>query len=1169
MVDLPEIPRRLVTVDQIQDRVTPQAVAAPYAMFSRALDQTADIAETEAARKGAEMGAAAAPGAPAPFGSVGAFDRAYQKAAAAGTAAALSNDITVKSAEIQSQFPLDPAGQKDAWTKYADATLSKYPQDSHVRQMARLQLDQTGAEMQARAIAQSTKVDLGNKKDNVNALIERNYNDAISLARQGKTSDPAFKTAVDNMAGGYDQLKNPLFGVSEDRRKLDFDQKKAEIEAQGVAGHAERMAQEGNFEGLEKFATDIETIPNLEPAARARYAAAIRRVQSEGKSAMVAARKEVGNDAAPILEGLRKGEIQPEDDRINDLIGRANAVGNVEVAKKLNDYRQAKATSAAILALPTDKQRAALDALGQRATPVITPQASGAAPAGPLIDIPAQYPLFSRTQATAKVPGMATPGNIDLTTRPIVRNADGTVSTVRTISYRNKDGKEVLIPTVVPGEDGKGKILSNQDAIRYWGEKGQNFGSFNSVKDADAYAKILHEQLYDPSHKPIGGDLSKPYAPARQIRNWDELYGTKPNAGSAAPAAAAPVVGTNREQHAMQTLQGGGLSNVAAAGILGTLAAESRNLDPNAINPHDGKDGSDSIGIGQWNSTRAQKLKAFAAARGTSWNNLDTQLAFITHEMQTDYPDVWARLQAARTPEEAAGIVTTGYTKPAGSQSGPGAALYWERRREAAIRLAGGKFQPGDIGAQQPDPYGQSQRTVNIVIDSVRKANQDLVNQTLPGFLEVTKKGLMPDQDSINAMIDTASIAGDKGAMEKIKNALSDALVQRDLDGMTRQQLQGHLAAIQEASGAGGVDAASARAYTMLQDEVKQRDQMREKDPIGLAVADHQAKAPSPIDWTNAQGTLEGQLRGRSLTADIAAAHAELPAISIFQPNEKEAFSTFLQQAPADQVLGSLGAMAKTLPADTMAATMRDVAGDKAARPYVVAASMAEAGQVETAKAIVAGQRVLALNPDLVGQKFQKDAEPVTPTVLPPNLYAPALTDPASGQARAYTDAIDTAKAIYAAGKGPQGAKDFDDALWRQSLEKAVGGFVNKQATYDTLTQKITGRGAFDTGTATGASDRTVMGDGQKIIAPVPGMTQQDFSLRLGIMARNEVRYMVDGNGALVRPDQFLDQSKFEAIGSGQYLARLGTGYVLDQRSGRPFVLNFNARPPLNVGTVW
>ena len=85
--------------------------------------------------------------------------------------------------------------------------------------------------------------------------------------------------------------------------------------------------------------------------------------------------------------------------------------------------------------------------------------------------------------------GMLEAGNIDLTKRPVVKNADGSISTVRSISV-NFDGKEVLIPTV--SDDGK--ILSNAKAIEQYKATGRHLGMFRSPGTATAYAEKLHKQ---------------------------------------------------------------------------------------------------------------------------------------------------------------------------------------------------------------------------------------------------------------------------------------------------------------------------------------------------------------------------------------------------------------------------------------------------------------------------------------------------------------------------------------------------------------------------------------------------------------------------------------------------------------------------------------------------
>ena len=79
-------------------------------------------------------------------------------------------------------------------------------------------------------------------------------------------------------------------------------------------------------------------------------------------------------------------------------------------------------------------------------------------------------------------------GNIDLEKRPVVKNTDGTVSTVRSMSF-NEDGKEILIPTITAD----GKPMTEQQAIDYYHTTGQNLGSFNTVDEANAAAERIHK----------------------------------------------------------------------------------------------------------------------------------------------------------------------------------------------------------------------------------------------------------------------------------------------------------------------------------------------------------------------------------------------------------------------------------------------------------------------------------------------------------------------------------------------------------------------------------------------------------------------------------------------------------------------------------------------------
>jgi hypothetical protein len=85
-------------------------------------------------------------------------------------------------------------------------------------------------------------------------------------------------------------------------------------------------------------------------------------------------------------------------------------------------------------------------------------------------------------------------GNIDLTKRPLVKNADGSVSTVRSMGV-NIGGEEVLIPTVHP----EGRIMSDREAVDHYRKTGQHLGKFHTPEDSSKYAEELHnsqESMY-------------------------------------------------------------------------------------------------------------------------------------------------------------------------------------------------------------------------------------------------------------------------------------------------------------------------------------------------------------------------------------------------------------------------------------------------------------------------------------------------------------------------------------------------------------------------------------------------------------------------------------------------------------------------------------------------
>lgn len=91
-----------------------------------------------------------------------------------------------------------------------------------------------------------------------------------------------------------------------------------------------------------------------------------------------------------------------------------------------------------------------------------------------------------------------------------------------------------------------------------------------------------------------------------------------------------------------------GYTDVQAAGMVGNLMQEST-MNTGARNAGDGRDGSDSIGIGQWNGSRATGLKRFAADTGRDWTDLDAQLDYTVYEKQNSERRAGQMLSSATT----------------------------------------------------------------------------------------------------------------------------------------------------------------------------------------------------------------------------------------------------------------------------------------------------------------------------------------------------------------------------------------------------------------------------------------------------------------------------------------------------------------------------------------
>lgn len=94
-------------------------------------------------------------------------------------------------------------------------------------------------------------------------------------------------------------------------------------------------------------------------------------------------------------------------------------------------------------------------------------------------------------QPVEPVPTPVHKGTIDLKNWKVrYKNPDGSISTIKSMSFSDESGLEILVPTFTPS----GKKLTESQAIDQYYATGKHLGKFRNVGDANVYADWLHQQ---------------------------------------------------------------------------------------------------------------------------------------------------------------------------------------------------------------------------------------------------------------------------------------------------------------------------------------------------------------------------------------------------------------------------------------------------------------------------------------------------------------------------------------------------------------------------------------------------------------------------------------------------------------------------------------------------
>lgn len=138
----------------------------------------------------------------------------------------------------------------------------------------------------------------------------------------------------------------------------------------------------------------------------------------------------------------------------------------------------------------------------------------------------------------------------------------------------------------------------------------------------------------------ILGVLTQSERPSVTQQQTSQAFGatTSVGEGGAVPPPPSTPEVNSRRSAAMRFFTSNGLTPVQAAGILGNLEAENSTFDPSLQSGFVDDDGrrEPSYGIAQWNEDagRFQTLQRFAQNIGQPWDDFNTQLRYMLHELK-------------------------------------------------------------------------------------------------------------------------------------------------------------------------------------------------------------------------------------------------------------------------------------------------------------------------------------------------------------------------------------------------------------------------------------------------------------------------------------------------------------------------------------------------------
>lgn len=597
--------------------------------------------------------------------------------------------------------------------------------------------------------------------------------------------------------------------------------------------------------------------------------------------------------------------------------------------------------------------------------------------------------------------GMVTQGNINLFNRPSVKNDDGTISTVRTISI-GTDAGEVLIPTV--SDDGK--LLSDDQAIALYEKTGKHLGVFDNPDDATAYAEKLHDQQDD--YYVRGGAGSE----SRGLRNNNpgNLEYSQSNPWSGQTGSDGRFAKFETPEHGIRAL--------------------GRNLLSYQ------RQGFDTVSeiINRWAPPKENKTDKYIEA-------VCDQLRIAPDQpIDASNPDTLKALCAAIIHHENG-------SQPYSDQELSGGV-------SAALGLTAlpetGKRYTGNAAFDAASP--QAQAAFLRQADQQRKQQQAAYRVQVDGLVRDASAAYMrgvefPNPPQQSDFIAAYGMREGSGKYTELRNTQIAGQYIGSFRNMPTSSINAYVDQLKpttEQTGEGY--AARAALYDNVVTAAHQVIQQRKSDPIQFSLSSGQAQ---PVDLSNQNNFGQSLALRASQVGSLSQAFGT--PLTFFSKDEANQIGTFFRDAPVSQQSAYLDTIHKStgggkvymaaLQQISVNAPSAAVAGILMDKPGGIVAEKNWFNPDISVSPVVASQTILA---GAAARKGSKEAKGMT---MPKDLemrqeFTDQVQDAFAGDAQGAAMAYEVAKDYYAGMLASKGnfSGELDNNVWKQAINVATGG---------------------------------------------------------------------------------------------------------------------------------